>query len=95
MSRCSDCDSSRYIDFVGGVVLGAAIGAVAGILFAPYSGAETRKRLQKEGERVYKDVERKVKPVVENAKRAMDEKVTMLKSEVENTINDVKGKLKR
>ncbi len=33
--------------FIGGVILGAAIGAVAGLLAAPRKGRDTRKILQK------------------------------------------------
>jgi gas vesicle protein len=33
--------------FIGGVILGAAIGAVAGLLAAPRKGRDTRKLLQK------------------------------------------------
>jgi gas vesicle protein len=33
--------------FIGGVILGAAIGAVAGLLAAPRQGRDTRKILQK------------------------------------------------
>jgi gas vesicle protein len=33
--------------FIGGVILGAAIGAVAGLLSAPRKGRDTRKLLQK------------------------------------------------
>jgi gas vesicle protein len=33
--------------FIGGVLLGAAVGAVAGLLFAPKAGRETRQLLRK------------------------------------------------
>jgi gas vesicle protein len=33
--------------FIGGVLLGAAVGAVAGLLFAPKTGRETRQLLRK------------------------------------------------
>lgn len=33
--------------FIGGVLLGAAVGAVAGLLFAPKAGQETRRLLRK------------------------------------------------
>ena len=36
--------------FLGGVLLGAAVGAVAGLLFAPKTGRETRQLLRKSAE---------------------------------------------
>ncbi len=33
--------------FIGGVIFGAIVGAVAGVLLAPTSGQETRKKLKK------------------------------------------------
>jgi len=37
----------RTILFLGGVICGALVGAAAGVLLAPQSGAETQKYLQK------------------------------------------------
>ena len=36
------------INFLAGMILGAAIGAVAGLLFAPQSGAELRANIQEQ-----------------------------------------------
>ncbi|MEO1591794.1 MAG: YtxH domain-containing protein [Cyanobacteria bacterium J06632_22] len=43
--------------FVGGVILGAALGAVAGLLAAPKSGQETRRVLKKSADAVPELVE--------------------------------------
>jgi len=42
-------------DFLAGVVVGTVIGAVAGLLFAPASGKETRERISEKGKE-FKDV---------------------------------------
>jgi gas vesicle protein len=56
-------------NFVGGILLGAIVGAVAGILFAPTAGKETRKKLKKmvdaEGEFI-KDTKEKTEEVARN-----------------------------
>jgi gas vesicle protein len=41
-------DSDSGISFVAGLVFGALIGGVLGVLFAPQSGAETRQQLKEE-----------------------------------------------
>ncbi|MGF1571104.1 MAG: YtxH domain-containing protein [Nodosilinea sp.] len=40
-------DDRQSGGFIGGIVLGAAVGAVAGLLMAPRTGRETRKILKK------------------------------------------------
>lgn len=39
-------------DFVAGVIVGAAVGAIAGVLFAPVSGEETRACIAEKGEEI-------------------------------------------
>lgn len=41
----------RMEDFVSGLILGAAFGVLMGLLFAPYTGAQTRRRLAQEAQR--------------------------------------------
>ncbi|HEY9809442.1 MAG TPA: YtxH domain-containing protein [Halomicronema sp.] len=43
---------NRTGTFIGGVVLGTALGTVAGLLFAPRSGRETRKLLKKSADAI-------------------------------------------
>ncbi len=40
------------IQYKGALILGALVGAAAGILLAPQKGSETREQLKKEGEKV-------------------------------------------
>jgi gas vesicle protein len=42
----------RNSEFIGGILLGAVIGAAAGLLLAPMSGAEARSRIREGAGRV-------------------------------------------
>ena len=64
-----------------GFVAGAATGALAGILFAPYKGSKTRKKLQK-----------KVKEYSDDMTETLGEKVDHLKQQVNEMIHHVKEK---
>ncbi len=46
-----------------GVLGGVAVGAVAGILFAPAKGTKTRKRIMKKGNNLKKDLKNKLENV--------------------------------
>jgi len=47
----------RFGDFVKGLLIGGAIGALLGIIYAPKSGKETRKELAKKAEELAKKAE--------------------------------------
>jgi gas vesicle protein len=65
---------------IGGLLLGAAVGAVLGILFAPDKGAETRKKMGKKAE----DLGDELKNKYSEAKEALREKFENIKTEAEN-----------
>ena len=71
-----NCDGDHDGKFLAGVVLGALIGAAAGVLLAPQSGEETRKIVkQKVGTWLAKEkkiVEEKKEEVKDAAKNAID-----------------------
>ncbi len=46
-----------------GVLSGVAVGAIAGILFAPAKGTKTRKRIMKKGNNLKKDLKNKFENV--------------------------------
>ncbi|MFN3969660.1 YtxH domain-containing protein [Flavobacterium sp.] len=50
-----------------GVMGGIAIGALAGILFAPAKGSKTRKRIMKKGNNYTKDLKNKFEDMYHNA----------------------------
>lgn len=64
------------------LVAGAALGVVAGILFAPDKGSETRKKLKEKGRKFRKDVKEKFREgkakfeeMAENMKEKAEEMV--------------------
>lgn len=52
---------------LSGLLVGAAAGAVLGILFAPDKGTNTRKKLSKSGEDFVDDLKLKIDAFIENA----------------------------
>lgn len=64
-------------------LVGAAAGAIAGVLLAPASGEETRKKLREEGERIKDDVTKKVGSLAEEGR----EKIEEIKKKAAETVN--------
>ena len=64
-----------------GLLFGAAVGAVAGILTAPKSGKETRKELKEKAEEIGKVVKEKTSEFVEDAKVKTEAAVEEVKIE--------------
>lgn len=63
-----------------GIVAGAAVGALIGILFAPDKGANTRGRLVRKGEEYLGDMKEKVKGYRDQATGAVDRFADMIHS---------------
>lgn len=73
-----DCKKKKH---VGKFVLGAAIGATMGVLFAPKRGSETRKDLKNKID----ELMGKVKEIdLEDVKEAIETKIDELKCELED-----------
>lgn len=70
--------------FLEGILLGAAVGALFGLLFAPQSGAETRKKL--------KDLKNKKGPLIAGTKEKTEELISKTMYAIENGFNKI-GKM--
>ncbi|HEY5691747.1 MAG TPA: YtxH domain-containing protein [Cyclobacteriaceae bacterium] len=60
---------------IGGFLLGAAIGAVTGLLLAPSSGKKTRKKIKNESKLMADEVITKANESLKSAKKAFDQKL--------------------
>jgi gas vesicle protein len=83
--------------FFMGLLIGGALGALAGILFAPKSGKELRSDLKEKGSEVLKDTKEiyvdastKVREIIEEAKHQAKE----LKKEADRHISEARQKAK-
>jgi gas vesicle protein len=89
-------DATAGVAVAGGLILGLAVGALAGILFAPQSGEKTRKQVKDFVDEKSKDIEKNVRPIINDAKRTMAEQKERfveqkdrLKDELQDSIRKV------
>lgn len=68
---------------ISGLLVGAAVGAVLGILFAPDKGEETRKKMKKKASGLSDELKNKFS----EAKETLREKFEKIKSEAEDIID--------
>ncbi|MDZ4747609.1 MAG: YtxH domain-containing protein [Saprospiraceae bacterium] len=72
-----------------GVLAGAAIGALLGILFAPDIGTKTRKKLYRKGEVIVGDLKEKAHDLTEKANE-LSRKATRLMEKVNSSVDHAK-----
>ena len=71
-----------------GILAGVAIGALAGILFAPDKGSKTRKQILEKGEGYADDLKQKFDELL----NTVTEKYNQVKSETEDLADKAKAK---
>ena len=71
----SDSTSKTILAIAGGFMMGAMMGAAAGILFAPDKGSETRKRVSKKIKDFSEEIEDKIDEYAESIKTKKDKMV--------------------
>ena len=83
-------------DFFMGLLIGGALGALAGILFAPKSGKELRSHIKDKESEILKDAKNIYADASTNAKEIMGEvkhQAKDLKKEAEDTGEKIAGKV--
>ncbi|MCW3784894.1 YtxH domain-containing protein [Plebeiibacterium sediminum] len=76
-----------------GILGGAAVGAIAGVLFAPDKGYKTRRKIKKESQRVTKNATKEVHRKMEDMKGHVNHVVDDLKSQLSQAEAELKSKL--
>jgi len=76
--------------FLGGVLLGTAIGSILGILLAPHSGKETRRLLKQQlndlpgtAEDATDSAQEQIEKLVQSARKSLDETIAKLNENIE------------
>jgi gas vesicle protein len=79
---------------IGGLLVGIAIGAAAGLLMAPYSGAKTRRKIVRGGMKVKKNVMDYVEDSIEGLRSQFNGKIDQIARRSKDTINHASEKVK-
>ena len=93
----SDNSSSSGFAFIAGLVVGGAIGAIAGLLLAPETGEETRKKVVDKSKEwaddlhdKFDDLKESVAEVMEDVKKGTAEVMEDVKKGTVEVLDDVK-----
>jgi len=81
----SDNSSGSGFAFIAGLAVGAVVGGMAGLLFAPEAGDETRKKLQEKSKELTEDLHDKFDEFKDTVNEALDN--------VKTKVEDVKDKV--
>ena len=89
----SNCNGGS---FVGGVVLGALVGAAVALLYAPCTGEETRKILKKKALLAKKkalEMKEEVAEGLDDLKEKAGKEAKGLEKKAKKTVNDLRGRV--
>jgi gas vesicle protein len=82
------------VKVLGGFLVGAVAGTVAGLLFAPNSGKKTRKRLLDESNRLKGELSDSVSHTIDSAKKTYNEKLDEYAKNGKSSIDTLKQSMK-
>lgn len=77
--------------FIAGILSGAAIGAIAGILFAPKRGTETRKKITDKSNEYMYDAKSKYNDLTDNLSHKYDSVKSKLRGQSKKIQNTMDG----
>jgi len=97
IKNMSDNSSSSGFAFIAGLVVGGAVGAIAGLLFAPETGEETRKKVTEKSKEwadefnnKFDDLKDSMTEVMEDVKKGSAEVMEDVKKGAVEVLDDVK-----
>jgi len=75
-------------NLIGGFIVGAALGAAAGLLLAPASGEKTRRRLAKGSMKVKKNVVDYVETSIDGLRSQINKRIDQVSSKAKEAFNN-------
>jgi len=78
-------DNSSLL-FLSGILVGAVVGGLTGILLAPASGEATRKEIAKKGKKTLDEIKKEALEI----EKKLEPKITELKEEVGEKVDELK-----
>lgn len=87
--------TSGYVEFLKGLIIGGAVGAVMGILYAPKSGKRTRRDIYHKSLELKNDAESRLLTAQEKTSEILEDvsdKVDSVKRDTESVLTGMKEK---
>lgn len=87
--------TSGYVEFLKGLIIGGAVGAVMGILYAPKSGKRTRRDIYHKSLELKNDAESRLLAAQEKTSEILEDvsdKVDSVKRDTESVLTGMKEK---
>ena len=98
----SENSSSSGFAFIAGLVVGGAVGAIAGLMFAPEPGEETRKKVAEKSKvwaddfySKFDDLKESVTEVMDDVKKGTAEVLEDVKKGTSAVLDDVKKNVEK